>query len=138
EEYHLHSVYKSKILEFPLDELPSEFWSLNETIVKLPQTRRSRRKKRQTQPLSGSVMDETKYVELMIVNDHLMYKKHRLSVGQTNNYAKSVVNFADMVSAIKKNLFKTCLQKTYFCVINTYSKSSASFCFCWATCRCDL
>lgn len=97
EEYHLHSVYKSKILEFPLDELPSEFWSLNETIVKLPQTRRSRRKKRQTQPLSGSVMDETKYVELMIVNDHLMYKKHRLSVGQTNNYAKSVVNFADML-----------------------------------------
>ncbi|XP_077347003.1 disintegrin and metalloproteinase domain-containing protein 22 isoform X7 [Lithobates pipiens] len=97
EEYHLHSVYKSKILEFPLDELPSEFWSLNETIVKLPQTRRSRRKKRQTKPLSASVMDETKYVELMIVNDHLMYKKHRLSVGQTNNYAKSVVNFADML-----------------------------------------
>ncbi|XP_040208371.1 disintegrin and metalloproteinase domain-containing protein 22 isoform X6 [Rana temporaria] len=97
EEYHLHSVYKSKILEFPLDELPSEFWSLNETIVKLPKTRRSRRKKRQTQPLSGSVVDETKYVELMIVNDHLMYKKHRLSVGQTNNYAKSVVNFADML-----------------------------------------
>lgn len=26
------------------------------------------------------------------------YKKHRLSVGQTNNYAKSVVNMADLVS----------------------------------------
>lgn len=27
----------------------------------------------------------------------LQYKKHRLSVGHTNNYAKSVVNMADMV-----------------------------------------
>uniref|UniRef100_A0A8C7FGL4 ADAM metallopeptidase domain 22 n=1 Tax=Oncorhynchus kisutch TaxID=8019 RepID=A0A8C7FGL4_ONCKI len=33
----------------------------------------------------------------MVINDHLMYKKHRLSVGQTNNYAKSVVNMADMI-----------------------------------------
>uniref|UniRef100_A0A8C1SYA8 ADAM metallopeptidase domain 22 n=1 Tax=Cyprinus carpio TaxID=7962 RepID=A0A8C1SYA8_CYPCA len=43
-----------------------------------------------------SVSDETKYIELMVINDHLMYKKHRLSVGQTNNYAKSVVNMADL------------------------------------------
>ncbi|XP_072268894.1 disintegrin and metalloproteinase domain-containing protein 22 isoform X4 [Pyxicephalus adspersus] len=97
EDYHLHSVYKSKILEFPLDELPSEFWSLNETTVKHSRTRTSRRKKRNIWQLPSNVMDETKYVELMIVNDHLMYKKHRLSVGQTNNYAKSVVNFADML-----------------------------------------
>ncbi|KAE8596122.1 hypothetical protein XENTR_v10015976 [Xenopus tropicalis] len=33
----------------------------------------------------------------MIVNDHLMYKKHRLSVGHTNSYAKSVVNMADLI-----------------------------------------
>uniref|UniRef100_A0A667ZAE5 ADAM metallopeptidase domain 22 n=1 Tax=Myripristis murdjan TaxID=586833 RepID=A0A667ZAE5_9TELE len=46
---------------------------------------------------SRSVEDETKYIELMVINDHLMYKKHRLSVGQTNNYAKSVVNMADMI-----------------------------------------
>uniref|UniRef100_A0A8C9TXI3 ADAM metallopeptidase domain 22 n=1 Tax=Scleropages formosus TaxID=113540 RepID=A0A8C9TXI3_SCLFO len=44
-----------------------------------------------------SVEDETKYIELMIINDHLMYKKHRLSLGQTNNYAKSVVNMADII-----------------------------------------
>uniref|UniRef100_A0A8C4Z829 ADAM metallopeptidase domain 22 n=1 Tax=Gadus morhua TaxID=8049 RepID=A0A8C4Z829_GADMO len=44
-----------------------------------------------------SVEEETKYIELMVINDHLMYKKHRLSVGQTNNYAKSVVNMADML-----------------------------------------
>uniref|UniRef100_A0A3Q4AJS0 Uncharacterized protein n=1 Tax=Mola mola TaxID=94237 RepID=A0A3Q4AJS0_MOLML len=47
--------------------------------------------------VSRSVDDETKYVELMVINDHLMYKKHRLSVGHTNNYAKSVVNMADMI-----------------------------------------
>lgn len=28
------------------------------------------------------------------------YKKHRLSVGHTNNYAKSVVNMADMVRTL--------------------------------------
>uniref|UniRef100_A0A3Q3ELH1 ADAM metallopeptidase domain 22 n=1 Tax=Labrus bergylta TaxID=56723 RepID=A0A3Q3ELH1_9LABR len=43
------------------------------------------------------IEDETKYIELMVINDHLMYKKHRLSVGHTNNYAKSVVNMADMI-----------------------------------------
>uniref|UniRef100_A0A8D0CZJ6 ADAM metallopeptidase domain 22 n=1 Tax=Sander lucioperca TaxID=283035 RepID=A0A8D0CZJ6_SANLU len=53
--------------------------------------------------LNGKMMtecmrkDETKYIELMVINDHLMYKKHRLSVGHTNNYAKSVVNMADMI-----------------------------------------
>uniref|UniRef100_A0A3P8UK27 ADAM metallopeptidase domain 22 n=1 Tax=Cynoglossus semilaevis TaxID=244447 RepID=A0A3P8UK27_CYNSE len=47
--------------------------------------------------LSHSVEDETKYIELMVINDHLMYKKHRLSVGHTNNYAKSVVNMADLI-----------------------------------------
>ncbi|CDQ92305.1 unnamed protein product [Oncorhynchus mykiss] len=57
-----------------------------------------RRKKRQAPRVGGSVAEETKYIELMVINDHLMYKKHRLSVGQTNNYAKSVVNMADMVS----------------------------------------
>ncbi|KAG8573776.1 hypothetical protein GDO81_012544, partial [Engystomops pustulosus] len=97
EDYQLHSVYKSKVLEFPLDELPSEFWSLNETSVKLSQTPGLRRKKRNVQWISNNIKDETKYVELMIVNDHLMYKKHRLSVGQTNSYAKSVVNIADLI-----------------------------------------
>lgn len=30
----------------------------------------------------------------------LQYKKHRLSIGHTNNYAKSVVNMADMVRIV--------------------------------------
>lgn len=34
------------------------------------------------------------------VSFSLQYKKHRLSVGQTNNYAKSVVNMADMVRIV--------------------------------------
>ncbi|OCT75641.1 hypothetical protein XELAEV_18030825mg [Xenopus laevis] len=97
EDYQFHSVYKSKVLEFPLDELPSEFWALNDTSVRLSQQTRSQRKKRQTRRYPRNVEDETKYVELMIVNDHLMYKKHRLSVGHTNSYAKSVVNMADLI-----------------------------------------
>ncbi|XP_057689932.1 disintegrin and metalloproteinase domain-containing protein 22 isoform X2 [Corythoichthys intestinalis] len=56
-----------------------------------------RRKKRQAPHVFRSVEDEVKYIELMVINDHLMYKKHRLSVGHTNNYAKSVVNMADMI-----------------------------------------
>ncbi|XP_028327150.1 disintegrin and metalloproteinase domain-containing protein 22 isoform X2 [Gouania willdenowi] len=56
-----------------------------------------RRKKRQASYLTRSVQDETKYIELMVINDHLMYKKHRLSVVHTNNNAKTVVNIADMV-----------------------------------------
>ncbi|XP_077577683.1 disintegrin and metalloproteinase domain-containing protein 22 isoform X2 [Stigmatopora nigra] len=56
-----------------------------------------RRRKRQAPHASRSVEDEVKYLELMVINDHLMYKKHRLSVGHTNNYAKSVVNMADMI-----------------------------------------
>ncbi|XP_015248380.1 PREDICTED: disintegrin and metalloproteinase domain-containing protein 22 isoform X2 [Cyprinodon variegatus] len=55
------------------------------------------RKKRQAQRFSRSVEDETKYIELMVINDHVMYKRHRLSVGQTNHNAKTVVNLADMI-----------------------------------------
>ncbi|XP_077431424.1 disintegrin and metalloproteinase domain-containing protein 22 isoform X2 [Vanacampus margaritifer] len=63
-----------------------------------PDSRRvHKRKKRQAPHMSRSVEDEVKYIELMVINDHLMYKKHRLSVGHTNNYAKSVVNMADMI-----------------------------------------
>uniref|UniRef100_A0A8C7DX43 ADAM metallopeptidase domain 22 n=1 Tax=Naja naja TaxID=35670 RepID=A0A8C7DX43_NAJNA len=78
EEFHLHSVYKSRLFEFPLDYLPSGIFLI--LLLFLPR-----------------VEDETKYVELMIVNDHLMLKKHRLSVGHTNSFAKSVVNMADLI-----------------------------------------
>ncbi|XP_053322198.1 disintegrin and metalloproteinase domain-containing protein 22 isoform X2 [Spea bombifrons] len=97
EDNQFHSVYKSKLLEFPLDELPFESLTLNETSAPFPQRKRSQRMKRQVHRLRRNVEEETKYVELMIVNDHLMYKKHRLSVAYTNSYAKSVVNAADLI-----------------------------------------
>uniref|UniRef100_A0A8U7MV57 ADAM metallopeptidase domain 22 n=1 Tax=Corvus moneduloides TaxID=1196302 RepID=A0A8U7MV57_CORMO len=68
DDFHFHSVYKSKLFEFP-------------SVRQIPR----------------KVEEETKYIELMIVNDHLMCKKHRLSVGHTNSYAKSVVNMADLI-----------------------------------------
>ncbi|KAM6451015.1 disintegrin and metalloproteinase domain-containing protein 22 isoform 10-T10 [Liasis olivaceus] len=97
EEFHLHSVYKSRLFEFPLDYLPSEFWHMNTTSQKFGAKPRYKRRKRQVRPNLPRVEDETKYVELMIVNDHLMLKKHRLSVGHTNSFAKSVVNMADLI-----------------------------------------
>ncbi|XP_060104444.1 disintegrin and metalloproteinase domain-containing protein 22 isoform X8 [Heteronotia binoei] len=97
EEFHLHSVYKSRLLEFPLDDLPSEFWRMNTTSQRFVMRPRHRRSKRQVHQIRHKVEEETKYVELMIVNDHLMFKKHRLSVVLTNNFAKSVVNVADSI-----------------------------------------
>ncbi|XP_072859237.2 disintegrin and metalloproteinase domain-containing protein 22 isoform X2 [Pogona vitticeps] len=97
EEFHLHSVYKSRLFEFPLDDLPSEFWHMNATSQKFVVKPRHKRRKRQVHQRPQKVEEETKYVELMIVNDHLMLKKHRLSVGHTNSFAKSVVNMADLI-----------------------------------------
>ncbi|MBN3305622.1 ADA22 protein, partial [Amia calva] len=96
EDLHIHMIYKSSGLEAPLDLFSSD---VPKTEGQPPPVFRSvhRRRKRQVSQVPHSVEDETKYVELMIINDHLMYKKHRLSVGQTNNYAKSVVNMADII-----------------------------------------
>ncbi|XP_067147841.1 disintegrin and metalloproteinase domain-containing protein 22 isoform X3 [Apteryx mantelli] len=96
-DFHVHSVYKSKLFEFPLDDLPSEFWQMNTTSQKFLVKPRHKRSKRQVRQIPRKVEEETKYIELMIVNDHLMCKKHRLSVGHTNSYAKSVVNMADLI-----------------------------------------
>ncbi|XP_027306541.3 disintegrin and metalloproteinase domain-containing protein 22 isoform X4 [Anas platyrhynchos] len=97
DDFHLHSVYKSKLFEFPLDDLPSEFWQMNATSRKFVVKPRHKRSRRQVRQIPRKVDEETKYIELMIVNDHLMCKKHRLSVGHTNSYAKSVVNMADLI-----------------------------------------
>ncbi|RMC18463.1 hypothetical protein DUI87_04352 [Hirundo rustica rustica] len=47
--------------------------------------------------LSRGVFEEMKYLELMIVNDHKMFKRHRSSTAYTNNFAKSVVNLVDAI-----------------------------------------
>ncbi|KAF4020183.1 hypothetical protein G4228_011749 [Cervus hanglu yarkandensis] len=96
EDFHFHSVYKSRLFEFPLDDLPSEFQQVNITPPKFILKPRPKRSKRQLRRYPRNVEEETKYIELMIVNDHLMFKKHRLSVVLTNTYAKSVVNMADL------------------------------------------
>uniref|UniRef100_A0A452QEN4 ADAM metallopeptidase domain 22 n=1 Tax=Ursus americanus TaxID=9643 RepID=A0A452QEN4_URSAM len=97
EDFHFHSVYKSRLSEFPLDDLPSEFQQVHITPPKFILKPRPKRSKRQLRRHPRNVEEETKYIELMIVNDHLMFKKHRLSVVHTNTYAKSVVNMADLI-----------------------------------------
>ncbi|KAL9868985.1 disintegrin and metalloproteinase domain-containing protein 22 isoform 7-T7 [Geothlypis trichas] len=97
DDFHFHSVYKSKLFEFPSVDLPSEFWQTNTTSQNFVVRPRHKRRKRQVRQIPRKVEEETKYIELMIVNDHLMCKKHRLSVGHTNSYAKSVVNMADLI-----------------------------------------
>ncbi|KAM8933562.1 disintegrin and metalloproteinase domain-containing protein 23 isoform 2-T2 [Pelodytes ibericus] len=56
-----------------------------------------RRRKRAVNPAHREIFEEMKYVELMIVNDHQMYKKHRSSYMYTTNFAKSVVNLVDSI-----------------------------------------
>ncbi|XP_042636743.1 disintegrin and metalloproteinase domain-containing protein 22 [Orycteropus afer afer] len=97
EDFRFHSVYKSRLFEFPLDDLPSEFQQVNITSPKFILNPKPRRSRRQLRRHPRNVEEETKYIELMIVNDHLMFKKHRLSVVHTNTYAKSVVNMADLI-----------------------------------------
>uniref|UniRef100_A0A452UWB5 ADAM metallopeptidase domain 22 n=1 Tax=Ursus maritimus TaxID=29073 RepID=A0A452UWB5_URSMA len=97
EDFHFHSVYKSRLSEFPSDDLPSEFQQVHITPPKFILKPRPKRSKRQLRRHPRNVEEETKYIELMIVNDHLMFKKHRLSVVHTNTYAKSVVNMADLI-----------------------------------------
>ncbi|XP_037979156.1 disintegrin and metalloproteinase domain-containing protein 22 isoform X4 [Motacilla alba alba] len=97
DDFHFHSVYKSKLFEFPSVDLASEFWQMNTTSQDFVVRPRHKRRKRQVRQIPRKVEEETKYIELMIVNDHLMCKKHRLSVGHTNSYAKSVVNMADLI-----------------------------------------
>ncbi|XP_010005677.1 PREDICTED: disintegrin and metalloproteinase domain-containing protein 23 [Chaetura pelagica] len=55
------------------------------------------RRKRRKRAVSRGVFEEMKYLELMIVNDHKMFKKHRSSNAYTNNFAKSVVNLVDAI-----------------------------------------
>uniref|UniRef100_A0A673IZD4 Disintegrin and metalloproteinase domain-containing protein 22-like n=1 Tax=Sinocyclocheilus rhinocerous TaxID=307959 RepID=A0A673IZD4_9TELE len=87
-----HCYYHGKVRDIPKSYVALSTYHLAESPFQNPplSSAAHRRKRRQV------VSDETKYIELMVINDHLMYKKHRLSVGQTNNYAKSVVNMADL------------------------------------------
>ncbi|XP_042561125.1 disintegrin and metalloproteinase domain-containing protein 11-like, partial [Clupea harengus] len=44
-----------------------------------------------------TVLTETKYIEMLVVNDHDLFLQMRRSVPQTRNFAKAVVNMADAI-----------------------------------------
>ncbi|XP_019739156.1 disintegrin and metalloproteinase domain-containing protein 11-like isoform X2 [Hippocampus comes] len=58
---------------------------------------RGRRAKRQARQGQRTVQTETKYIELMVVNDHELFVQQRRSTSQTKNFAKAVVNMADAI-----------------------------------------
>uniref|UniRef100_A0A8B9QTQ1 ADAM metallopeptidase domain 23 n=1 Tax=Anas platyrhynchos TaxID=8839 RepID=A0A8B9QTQ1_ANAPL len=88
--YHgnIRGVKDSKVALSTCNGLHSEWPFLSE----LQWLRRKRRKR-----ASRGIFEEMKYLELMIVNDHKMFKKHRSSNAYTNNFAKSVVNLVDAI-----------------------------------------
>ncbi|XP_068852682.1 disintegrin and metalloproteinase domain-containing protein 11 isoform X1 [Aphelocoma coerulescens] len=55
------------------------------------------RRRRQVRRAQHTVHSETKYIELAVVNDHQLFLQLRKSVVLTSNFAKSVVNLADMI-----------------------------------------
>ncbi|XP_041432173.1 disintegrin and metalloproteinase domain-containing protein 23 isoform X6 [Xenopus laevis] len=79
-----------------LDGLESE-GKVNSQKTPFVQTEWLRRRRKRALPAPRGIFEEMKYIELMIVNDHQMYKKHRSSHMYTNNFAKSVVNLVDSV-----------------------------------------
>ncbi|XP_061765632.1 disintegrin and metalloproteinase domain-containing protein 11 [Nerophis ophidion] len=56
-----------------------------------------RRLKRQVRGSQRTVQLETKYIELMVVNDHELFVQQRRSTSLTKNFAKAVVNMADAI-----------------------------------------
>ncbi|XP_040187175.1 disintegrin and metalloproteinase domain-containing protein 11 [Rana temporaria] len=54
------------------------------------------RRKRQVRRIVRSALSETKYIELMVVNDRRLLDQ-RQSLGLTSSFAKSVVNLADTI-----------------------------------------
>ncbi|XP_017560032.1 disintegrin and metalloproteinase domain-containing protein 11 isoform X2 [Pygocentrus nattereri] len=56
-----------------------------------------RRAKRQIRRPQRTVQTETKYVELLVVNDYDLFVQMRRSTTQTRNFAKAVVNMADAI-----------------------------------------
>ncbi|XP_061564362.1 disintegrin and metalloproteinase domain-containing protein 11 isoform X2 [Cololabis saira] len=56
-----------------------------------------RRSKRQARRGQRTVQTETKYIELMVVNDYKLFVQFRRSTTKTKVFAKSVVNMADLI-----------------------------------------
>ncbi|KAF7236571.1 Disintegrin and metalloproteinase domain-containing protein 11 [Varanus komodoensis] len=70
------------------------FAALNDYIPSgLPKVRH----RRQVHRGHRTVHSETKFIELIVVNDHQLFEQLRHSVVLTSNFAKSVVNLADLI-----------------------------------------
>ncbi|XP_015217483.1 disintegrin and metalloproteinase domain-containing protein 11 isoform X2 [Lepisosteus oculatus] len=63
----------------------------------LTPSRTLRRSKRQVHRVHYTIQSETKYIELMVVNDNHLFTQIRSSASQTRNFAKAVVNMADAI-----------------------------------------
>ncbi|XP_056286701.1 disintegrin and metalloproteinase domain-containing protein 11 isoform X3 [Pseudoliparis swirei] len=78
-------------------------WSEEEKPDFTESLRRSKRYVRRIQHfppvrrVQRTVQTETKYIELMVVNDHELFVQLRRSSTQTKNFAKAVVNMADAI-----------------------------------------
>ncbi|XP_017278157.1 disintegrin and metalloproteinase domain-containing protein 23 isoform X1 [Kryptolebias marmoratus] len=57
-------------------------------------------KRRKKRAMPRSVFEEMKYLEVMIVTDHSMYKRHK-NKQHTRNFAKSVVNLVDGIFKVQ-------------------------------------
>ncbi|XP_048862033.1 LOW QUALITY PROTEIN: disintegrin and metalloproteinase domain-containing protein 23-like [Brienomyrus brachyistius] len=85
-----HSLCRSHTLQWARD--PDSLTDEEMLLSSLTEMSWLRRRKKRAMP--RSVFEEMKYLELMIVADHNMYKRHKTKQ-HTKNFAKSVVNLVD-------------------------------------------
>ncbi|XP_027424063.1 disintegrin and metalloproteinase domain-containing protein 11 isoform X2 [Zalophus californianus] len=91
-----HLIYRTPLLPVPLGcREPGCLFAA--PAHSAPVNRPRLRRKRQVRRGHPTVHSETKYVELIVVNDHQLFEQMRQSVVLTSNFAKSVVNLADVM-----------------------------------------
>ncbi|XP_072417856.1 disintegrin and metalloproteinase domain-containing protein 11-like isoform X4 [Chiloscyllium punctatum] len=92
-----HIIYRSPGFEIPVGCTSSGcFTDANMQQNSPPEVPRTRTK-RQVHRGPHTVLRETKYIELMLVNDYTLFTKRHYSASLTSNFAKSVVNLADAI-----------------------------------------
>lgn len=81
------------------DQRVGDMWSTEEKPVFTESLRRLKRQLSSLPVRRGqrTVQTETKYIELMVVNDHELFVQLRRSTTHTKNFAKAVVNMADAI-----------------------------------------
>ncbi|GCB73603.1 hypothetical protein scyTo_0002683 [Scyliorhinus torazame] len=94
-EHQPHIAYRSPGLDIPMGCTSSGCFANNIQQTSPGKVLRARTK-RQVRRGPHTVLRETKYIELMVVNDYTLFTKQR-SATLTSNFAKSVVNFADAI-----------------------------------------